>query len=153
MTEIQKRQICTMRDNGKSYGEIADSLGVPKSTVKSFIRRSDSGVEVQNETIVHKEAPAIEESIPPASGEVYGCCRACGKELVFIKGRRRKVFCSADCRRTWWQNHPEESKGNAVSSLTCPECGKEFSAYGSRSRKYCSHECYIKARFGGAGHE
>lgn len=31
--------------------------------------------------------------------------------------------------------------------LICAECGKEFLSYGNRKRKYCSHACYIKARF------
>ncbi|RXM53885.1 RNA polymerase subunit sigma-70, partial [Clostridium tetani] len=26
-------------------------------------------------------------------------------------------------------------------------CGKEFSAYGNKNRKYCSHNCYIRDRF------
>jgi len=29
----------------------------------------------------------------------------------------------------------------------CVRCGKEFLSYGNRKRKYCSHDCYIKARF------
>ena len=33
---------------------------------------------------------------------------------------------------------------------TCPSCGSTFYAYGNRNRKYCSHECYVEARFGGA---
>jgi hypothetical protein len=34
-------------------------------------------------------------------------------------------------------------------SFTCAGCGVEFAAYGNASRKFCSHECYIKSRFGG----
>ena len=37
----------------------------------------------------------------------------------------------------------------AMYDFVCPTCGKPFSAYGNRNRKYCSHECYIEARFGG----
>ena len=37
----------------------------------------------------------------------------------------------------------------AKAPRTCPACGKTFSAYGKRNRKYCSHECYIIDRFGG----
>ena len=33
----------------------------------------------------------------------------------------------------------------------CENCGKEFHLYGDSRRKYCSHECYIKDRFGGRG--
>ena len=31
----------------------------------------------------------------------------------------------------------------------CPTCGEEFSAYGTSTRKYCSHACYISGRFHG----
>ena len=31
----------------------------------------------------------------------------------------------------------------------CRGCGKKFTSYSNKSRKYCSHECYIKHRFGG----
>jgi endogenous inhibitor of DNA gyrase (YacG/DUF329 family) len=30
---------------------------------------------------------------------------------------------------------------------TCPQCGKVFTSYGNKKRKYCSHNCYIKSRF------
>lgn len=45
--------------------------------------------------------------------------------------------------------HPEAVKQKAVYTFTCPECGKEFTAYGNAKRKYCSHDCYIAARFKG----
>ena len=44
----------------------------------------------------------------------------------------------------------EYEKRKAMYEYTCPTCGSTFYAYGNRSRKYCSHECYIAARFGGA---
>ena len=37
--------------------------------------------------------------------------------------------------------------GKAVVSV--PNCGLPFTAYGNSKRKYCSHECYIAARFKG----
>jgi hypothetical protein len=33
----------------------------------------------------------------------------------------------------------------------CQFCGAEFAAYGNCNRKYCSHECYINARFKNGG--
>ena len=31
--------------------------------------------------------------------------------------------------------------------ITCKQCGKKFTSYGNRNRKYCSHKCYIYHRF------
>ena len=31
--------------------------------------------------------------------------------------------------------------------ITCKQCGKQFTMYGKRNRKYCSHKCYIYHRF------
>lgn len=36
----------------------------------------------------------------------------------------------------------------AVYAYTCAHCGKPFTAYGNKERKYCSHNCYISDRFG-----
>lgn len=36
--------------------------------------------------------------------------------------------------------------------MVCAECGEKFLSYGNRERKYCSHACYIKARFGKGGY-
>ncbi|MDD7161200.1 MAG: hypothetical protein SPF69_06865 [Candidatus Ornithospirochaeta sp.] len=40
----------------------------------------------------------------------------------------------------------KEKDRNYTKVCTC--CGSEFFSY-RRDRKYCSHECYIKARFRG----
>ena len=38
----------------------------------------------------------------------------------------------------------------AVSTHQCKCCEREFTSYANDKRKYCSHECYIKHRFGGS---
>ena len=53
-------------------------------------------------------------------------CLYCGKEMKQPDTGRPKKFCSDKCRREWWKGHPERI---------------------NRKRKYCSHDCYIKARF------
>lgn len=60
-----------------------------------------------------------------------------------------RVFCSDECRVKWWHEHPEKIKQRAVYSFTCAGCGGQFTAYGNSRRKYCSHGCYIRARFKG----
>lgn len=121
MTDLQKREIQTMRSNGASYGEIAAVLHISASTVKSYLRRSK-----------------------PAS-----VCECCGKEVTQVKGRKHKRFCSDTCRFKWWAEHRSEVRQNAVRTVVCPSCGKEFSVYGNLKRKYCCHACYITDRFGG----
>mgnify|MGYP002626074911 CR=1 FL=1 len=76
-------------------------------------------------------------------------CKYCGTMILQIPGRKEKKFCSDDCRNSWWNKHLTEVKRKNMTDYICPACGKTFSAYGKRNRKYCSHECYITDRFGG----
>ena len=34
----------------------------------------------------------------------------------------------------------------SVYSFTCKYCGESFSVYGNKTRKYCSQDCFHKAR-------
>ena len=43
----------------------------------------------------------------------------------------------------------EDVDRRAIYECVCECCGKTFSSYGNKNRKYCSHSCYIKGRFGG----
>ena len=61
-----------------------------------------------------------------------------------IGDSREKQFCSDKCRLQWWHEHRDSSKRAA--KHICPECNRVFST--DRTQKYCSHECYILARFG-----
>ena len=67
---------------------------------------------------------------------------------VYVEKKKRKVFCSAECRVRWWNAHPYMVNQKAVYHFVCAYCGKEFTAYGNNKRKYCCHACYIKDRFG-----
>jgi hypothetical protein len=48
----------------------------------------------------------------------------------------------------WWKAHPEQINQKAVYYFSCPYCNKDFTAYGNRTRRFCSHACYINSRFG-----
>jgi len=39
----------------------------------------------------------------------------------------------------------------AVYPVVCAHCARPFESYGNAGRKYCSHGCYIAARFGPSG--
>ena len=136
MTIFQKEKILQLRYQGASYSEIAKAVGLPRDTVKSFCRRNAAN----NSDVTITE--------PDLNG-----CRECGKALVQISGRKQRIFCSKECREKWWHTHPEKIRQRAVYTFTCPQCGKTFTAYGNRHRKYCSHRCYICDRFGGNANE
>ena len=76
-------------------------------------------------------------------------CLGCGKPITQREGIKRVKFCCPSCRQAWWNSHPEKVNRKAIYSFTCACCGKPFTAYGNRGRKYCSHECYITDRFKG----
>ena len=135
MTNEQKMMISSLRAEGMGYGSIARKIGISENTVKSFCRRSGQQPEpVQQETAEHK-------------------CLCCGVPVKQNTGRKEKKFCSDKCRNKWWNAHLDRVDRRAMREVTCANCGKTFSVYGSTARKYCCHECYIEHRFGGGGNE
>ena len=139
MTDTQKSQITGLRAAGMGYTVIARQMGLPRDTVRSFCRRNG---------LAGKIAGKKEE----AAGEAKdGRCRECGKALRQLEGRKKRVFCSKECREKWGHGHPDKLRKRAVYSFICAGCGQPFTAYGNSRRKYCSHECYIRARFKGGG--
>ena len=126
MTNGEKVQIVQMRKRGLGYTEIARSLGMSVNTVKSYCRRNGlKGASI-----------AVSENV----------CRQCGSVLKLTPGRKRRQFCSDACRLSWWHGHRE--LGRNARTVVCASCGKAFVT--DRMQKYCSHACYIHARFGGA---
>ena len=133
MTNEQRAAIKEYRNNGYGYKKISRLTGICESTVKTFCRRNGLGGNTQEPT-----------------SETEKTCINCGKPIVQYPGRKEKKFCSDSCRNRWWNSHLNLVKRKAMYEFVCPTCGKTFSAYGNRNRKYCSHECYIEDRFGGA---
>lgn len=138
MTKDEKSRVVELRRKGMGYIKIAQAIGVSENTVKTFCRRNGltgTTVDVQD--------------VPEDLGIAQKPCLCCGKMVAQYPGRKEKKYCSDDCRTKWWNSHIGEVKRKAMHDYTCPTCGKTFSAYGKRHRKYCSHECYITDRFGG----
>ena len=124
--------ITQQRRQGLGYTEIARKLGMSVNTVKSFCQRN--GIK-----------PVSKTAIPEKD-----TCRQCGSVLEHTPGRKKKQFCSDACRMHWWHEHRDMSK--TAKGAKCAACGREFIT--DRAQKYCSHACYIAARFGGIhGHE
>jgi endogenous inhibitor of DNA gyrase (YacG/DUF329 family) len=120
MTYDEKATVKQLRLDGLSYAQIAAATGISANTIKSFCRRFDASKLL---------------------------CRNCGKPLEQIAGQKPKTFCGDWCRRAWWKAHRNAMRKKAVYTARCAYCGKHFEGYGNRSRKYCSHACYIKDRF------
>lgn len=132
MTAIEKERVNQMRRQGIGVTKIAGELGLSVNTVKGHLRRHAPTVFVSK-----SQAPEI------------GRCKQCGKPVDQQPQRKAKWFCSDVCRITWWNRHRTEGSGKSVQTVTCAYCGKHFDCYSKAHRKYCSHECYIKGRFGG----
>lgn len=132
MTYEQKRMIEKYRRKGVGYKQIAKDMGISLNSIKSYCRRNN----------LCSDALQQDEEVSE--------CEQCGKEIIQTKGRKHKRFCSDNCRRLWWNTHLDLVKRKANYEYVCPVCNKSFSVYGNAMRKYCSHECYIKGRFGGA---
>ena len=138
MTNEQKKAIAELRSTGATYAKIGEALGLSMNTVKTYCRRNNVNIQT--------EAPSDDDNL--------SVCRECGVKITQIDKQKKRIFCSRECRGKWWHAHPEMLNKKAVYDFHCLGCGVPFSAYGNKNRKYCSHECYITARFkGGVCHE
>ena len=136
MTEQQAKQIREMREQGIGYRSIALTVGLSRDIVRNFCK--SRGLSGYGSALTKN----IQEQVMLGKACLY-----CGKEMKQLDTGRPKKFCSDKCRREWWKGHPERinRKESAMYPAVCVRCGKEFLSYGNRKRKYCSHDCYIKA--------
>ena len=126
MTDDQKARIEKMRLNGTDYASIASAIGATDAAVRMYCIRHD---------------------IKPRS-EKTAYCLFCGNPIKRKARGRKALFCSDSCRVR--QFTMEKRTDGPVK--VCPGCGKQFRP-DVRTRKYCSHECYVRARFRGSGNE
>ena len=124
MTKEQKILVLHYREQHMTYRQIGEKLGLSPDTVKTFCRRKRA------------QSERTEES-------VQAQCRNCGAPVHLLPGRRERLFCSPACRTAYWRKH------NLLGGTPryCAGCGALLTG-GSASRKYCSHACYIRHRFG-----
>ncbi|MCR5728002.1 MAG: RNA polymerase subunit sigma-70 [Lachnospiraceae bacterium] len=132
MNEAVKCRIRKMREEGLGYNTISKVLKISENSIKSYCKRQGlGGVRAKR----HQE------------GDVRECLN-CGCAVKQTPGKKAKKFCSTVCRNIWWNSHLYMVKRKSMYSIECAYCKKIFMAYGIRNRKYCSHPCYIKDRFG-----
>lgn len=137
MTDFEAAQVKEMRLKGMGYRAIAEALGLSRDIVRNHCKAKGMGGYVAA-TVKNLQEREVQN----------GICLCCGEEISQQGNGRPRKFCSEKCRRQWWKTHPEEGNPKAVYTQACAWCGKEFTAYGNSHRKYCSHDCYIRARFG-----
>ncbi|WP_449460459.1 terminase gpP N-terminus-related DNA-binding protein [Streptococcus suis] len=130
MTPYQKKAINDLRLKGFGYKSIANKLDLSANTVKSYCKRNQATVGMEDRTI-HEDF-----------------CPNCGKVLTHFNGKKKKRFCGDFCRQKWWNSHLDKVNRKAYSQHKCLGCGLSFLSYGNQKRKFCSHSCYIKTRFG-----
>lgn len=124
MTKEQKILILHYREQHMTYRQIGEKLGLSPDTVKTFCRRN---------------TPREDRTEASASSQ----CRNCGASVHPLPGRRERLFCCPACRTAYWRKHNLLGKDPRY----CAGCGALLTG-GSASRKYCSHACYIRHRFG-----
>jgi endogenous inhibitor of DNA gyrase (YacG/DUF329 family) len=133
MSHEQKENIKKLRLRGLSYKDISKLMDISVNTVKSFCQRNN---------------------MPTGASElirtsyIHNFCRLCFNEIMHVEGRKQKKFCSDKCRAIWWVINADKLNKKAMYNFICARCGTKFEAYGNKTRKFCSHNCYIEARFG-----
>lgn len=136
MNQNQQDEIKRLRNQGMGYKRIASELEISIDAVKYFCRKNGL------------------TGTKDISSQVYTShCKECGLTMIQIRGMKVKKFCSNNCRQKWWNKNRNQLHRKQGIEVECPCCGKGFTAYQNEQRKYCSHDCYIKYRFGGDGHE
>ena len=119
-----KQSILMLRQQGESLTEIAKLLSLSPNTVKSICHRSG----------IHTL---------PAEKADSNVCKNCGQPLIQLPGKKKKSFCSTECRNAWWN----KTRSRKPYRLICYCCGKEFISFGNRKKKFCSRECYRLSRY------
>jgi len=139
MTPEQKEKIYKSRLQGLGYKAIAREMQMTVDVIKGYCKRHHLNGPAE---VVQLNSEVIKEN--------SGLCLHCKNPIRQKKHGRTKKFCSDACRYTWWnENSGHRQKDRATYNYTCDNCGRKFSAYGNKVRKYCSHNCYIKSRFWG----
>lgn len=135
MTDSQRKKIISMRAQGYGYKAIASELHLSRDTVRFFCKRRGC------------DGPGKIAALNMAEQYSLGnLCLNCCKPLRHKK--KDQKFCCARCRSKWHRDHLDKTRHQqATFHFRCAYCGRQFSAYGNKNRKYCSHDCYIKDRF------
>ena len=132
MNENQKTRIKNLRLQGLGYIKVAEVTGISVNTIKSYCRRNN-----------------LERGTNKTIRTNISSCKNCGKEILQTKGKKERRFCDDKCRSAYWNKNQDKINRTSANEHCCMHCSKSFTDYARNNRKYCSRECYIKARYGG----
>lgn len=118
---MNNKAIDELRCQGLTQKQIAETLGISKGSVRGYCYRNPLDIKKNH-------------------------CLECGRLVLSMPHRKEKKFCSDNCRMKWWNSHKDLVKKKAVYKFTCSYCGEQFESYGNKNRKYCSRDCFAKAR-------
>lgn len=141
MTKKEQQLIIKLRLVGLGYKAIAQKLNMSRDSIRGFCKRN--ALDGVAEAAMKNYADKGNEGL---------VCKNCGLIMAPQTGRgRHRQFCSDKCRSVWWnKNYELHNFGSEpIHTFICVGCSKQFTVYSKKNRKYCSHECYIKHRFGG----
>lgn len=135
MTPVQEEKIHKLKLQGLGCKAIAREMDMTVNAIKSYCKRHR----------ISGSAEVVKVDIEEKSS----LCLYCKNPILPNKRGRTKKFCSDACRYTWWnENQDKRSKSStAIYHYSCQHCGRSFISYGDKQRKYCSLNCYFKARF------
>ena len=111
-----------LKEKGMATKEISEATGIAPGTLRSMFSRDPDPTEKR-------------------------VCPQCGGSFDAGIWNPTKRFCCAACRRAFWNARRKQEGRPSTEKLTCPVCGGSFLNYGRKGRKYCSRECYRKARW------
>ena len=134
MTEEEKNTVRKLREQGCGYKTISNINGIHYETIKSHLKRHPCVI-----------SPSSQCKKDTTGRIVF--CKQCGEPVKQDPKHRVRLFCCDECRHTWWAKN-KYREGGTPHTFKCLNCGKEFQAFVVKERKYCSHACYIEARFG-----
>ena len=141
MTSEQRNRILFLKSKGCSLPEISERVQVSVNTISTDYREENLDEESFLET--------VDNNTDENETEERDKCKFCGVPIFHIEGKRKKKFCSDKCRMSWWYRNRNNDNGESVYCFICEYCGTKFSVYGNKHRKYCSQDCFHKARSGG----
>lgn len=135
MNEEKSVEIRSLRQNGMSMRKLVEYTGETIATIRAQCKDIN---------------PVRENKDLPDQIEKKEACAYCGRMMEQPKKGRPRRFCSDACRRAYWKANRDLMKQNpeAVYTKVCAYCGKTFTSYGNKNRKYCCHEHYVLDYYG-----
>lgn len=135
MIAEKREEIRLLKSAGMSFRRLAEYTGESITAVRAQCSDVHSAIENKDllDQIQKKKA-----------------CAYCGRKIEPPKKGRPKRFCSDECRHAYWKANRDQMKKNpeAVYTKVCAYCGKTFTSYGNKNRKYCCHEHYVLDYYG-----